>query len=54
MTAAVKGNAARERGEAIREEIAWLRSFGWTDERIAARLHITVDAIQKHDREHPA
>ena len=31
------------------EEIAWLRSFGWNNERIAVRLRITVWAIEQRD-----
>lgn len=45
---------AREHGEQIDEEILWLRSFGWSNERIAKRLGVTVDCIQKHDRKRAA
>lgn len=38
---------ATARTVALGEEIAWLRSFGWTPERIADRLHVTVSCVQK-------
>jgi hypothetical protein len=36
-----------EAGEVLGAEIAWLKSFGWADDRIAERLGITVNAIEQ-------
>lgn len=41
--------AARQRGQITDEEVAWLRSFGWNNERIAARLGITVASMEHRD-----
>jgi hypothetical protein len=38
--------------KALREEIAWLRSFGWDDDRIAQRLGINVKSMQTALRRH--
>jgi hypothetical protein len=35
-----------EKGEVLAEEIAHLKSFGWSDTRVAERLGITVSAIE--------
>lgn len=35
--------------EDLTDEIAWLRSFGWTDEQIALRLDIKVTRIRKRN-----
>lgn len=43
-------NGRARLAQEIGEEIAWLRSFGWSNERIAERLNITVDCIEKRDR----
>jgi plasmid maintenance system antidote protein VapI len=39
-----------EKGEVLAEEIAHLKSFGWSDTRVAERLGITVSAIEKRRR----
>jgi DNA-binding CsgD family transcriptional regulator len=36
--------------DSLEEEIAWLRTFHYSNERIAARLGITVDTIEQRDR----
>lgn len=38
----------REHGEQTREEIEWLRSFGWDKQRIADRLNVTLSCVEKH------
>jgi hypothetical protein len=43
-------NGRARLGEELGEEIEWFRSFGWSNERIAERLGITVDCIEKRDR----
>jgi transcriptional regulator len=35
--------------DTVGEEIAWLRTFGWTNDQIARRLGITVIAIEQRD-----
>jgi hypothetical protein len=36
------------RSIALAEEIDWLRSFGWSKERIADRLKISRSCVEKH------
>jgi hypothetical protein len=38
--------------KALREEIAWLKSFHWDDDRIADRLGINVKSMQTALRRH--
>lgn len=38
---------ARARSARLGEEIAWLGSFGWAPQQIAARLGVTVSCVQK-------
>jgi hypothetical protein len=33
--------------EIRREEIAWLRSFGWNDEQIARRLGLDIEVMRR-------
>ena len=50
-----KAHKVRSENKAIlREEILWFRSFGWSIRRVADRLGVTVDADEKHLREHGA
>lgn len=37
-----------DQGEITHEEIAWLATFGYTVERIAQRLRMTVDGVERH------
>ena len=46
----MKKRACRE--DAIGDEIDWLRSFGWSNQRIAERLGIHPQSIQNRDRVH--
>jgi plasmid maintenance system antidote protein VapI len=36
-----------EAGEVLGDEIEHLKSFGWSDSRVAERLGITVNAIEQ-------
>jgi hypothetical protein len=40
----------RQESANLGEEIDWLRSFRWPDERVAKRLGVTVDALEQRDR----
>lgn len=41
------GCKARADSAALRDEIAWLRSFGWPAHRIADRLGVSVSCVEK-------
>jgi plasmid maintenance system antidote protein VapI len=41
------GRFRHDEGEVLGEEIEHLKSFGWSDDRVAERLGITVNAIEQ-------
>ena len=45
--------ARAAKAAALHEEILWFLSFGWSKRKVAERLGVTVDAVEKRLREGP-